>query len=66
VEEELELEALVALVADIDNRLQFVLRERHAVLQSEVQRPCFPCLLRQLRVGESKVQLHRRRIEGIF
>lgn len=66
VQEELELEALVSLVAHIHHCLQAVFRQRHAVLQAEVKRPCLARLLRKTRAVETKVKLDRIRVESIL
>lgn len=66
MQQELELEALLALIAHADNRLQAIFRQRDTVLQTEVQRPRLARLLAQIAAVEPKVQLHRVGAQGVL
>ena len=59
VQQELELEALLALIADRHDGLQSALAQGHAVDEAEVQGPCLARLLTQSRPVEAKVELDR-------
>jgi hypothetical protein len=57
VQQELELEALLALIADGHDGLQAPLAQRDAVDETKVQRPCFARLLAESRLVQAKVEL---------
>lgn len=56
VEESLEVERLVALVADVQHGLQTVLGESDAVLQAEVVRPGLSHLIAEVVGCQAKVE----------
>ena len=58
VQQHLELEALLPLVAHIQHRLQAILAQRHAVHQSELVWPCLLCFLAKLSCRKSEVELY--------
>jgi hypothetical protein len=66
VEQELELEALLALVADCDDRLQAVLAQCDAVHEPKVQWPCLSRLLAEGLTIETEIELDRVGVEGIL
>lgn len=57
VQQHLELKGPLALVLDIQHRLQPILRQSHTVHQREVEGPCFACVLAQLSRREPEVKL---------
>jgi len=59
VQEHLELERLLALVADVQHGLQRVLAESHGVHETELVRPGLLVLLRKVGRAETKVELDR-------
>lgn len=62
MQEELELEALTALVAHSNDGLQALLAQGDAVDKTEVQRPCLARILAEPRLREAKVELDRIRV----
>ena len=66
VQQELELEALLSLVADGDDCLQCVLAQCDAVHQTEVQWPCLAVLLTDAIAVEAEVELDGASVERIF
>jgi hypothetical protein len=59
VEQHLELERLLALVADVQHGLQTILAKGDAVHKTELVRPGLPVLLREVGRAETKVELDR-------
>jgi hypothetical protein len=57
VQQELELEALLALVADGHDSLQAALAQGDTVDEAKVQRPCLTCFLAEPRLVQAKVEL---------
>lgn len=66
VQQELELKALVSLVAYSDDCLEGVLAQCDAVDQTEVQRPCLAVLLTDAVAIEAEVELYGASVECIF
>jgi hypothetical protein len=56
VEEGLEVERLVALVADVQHSLQTILGQSNAVLQAEIVRPSLLHLVAKVVGGQAKVK----------
>lgn len=59
MQQELELEALLTLVAHVDDSLQAILGQCDAVDQRKLQRPCLPRIIAELGAAQSEVELHR-------
>jgi hypothetical protein len=59
VQQELELEALLALIADRHDRLQAAFAQGDAVDETKVQRPCAAGFLTQSRLVQAEVELDR-------
>jgi hypothetical protein len=57
VQQHLELEGLLALVADVQHGLQTILAQGDAVDETELVRPGFPVFLGQVGRAETKVEL---------
>jgi hypothetical protein len=66
VQEELELESLVALVADVNDGLQAVLGQRHAVYETEVVRPRLARFLRDTGGAQAEIELDGAGIERVL
>lgn len=66
MQQELELKALLALVAHIDACLQAVLGQRHAVYQAKVKRPCLARLLADSRTVQTEIELDGVGAERVF
>ena len=59
MEQHLELERLLALVADVQHGLQTILAKGDAVHKTELVRPGLPVLFGEVRRTETKVELNR-------
>jgi hypothetical protein len=59
VQQHLELESLLALVADVQHGLQSIFAQSHAVDEAELVRPGLPVLFRKVRRAETEVELDR-------
>ena len=59
VQQHLELEGLLALVADVQHGLQSILAKGHAVHEAELVRPGLPVLLGKVGGAKTKVKLDR-------
>lgn len=59
VQQHLELEGLLALVAHVEHRLQRVLTESDGVHKTKLVRPGLPVLLREVGRAKTKVELDR-------
>lgn len=66
VEQELELEALISLVAYSDDGLESVLAQCDAVHETKVQRPCLAVLLADAIAIETEVELHGAGVKCIL
>lgn len=66
MQQELELEARVALIAHIDHRLQAVLGQGNAVHEPKVQRPRLARVFRNARRVQPEVKLDRVGVERVF
>lgn len=66
VQQELELKALLSLVAHGDDSLQCVLAQCDAVYQTEVHWPCLAVLLTDAIAVEAEVELDGASVERIF
>jgi hypothetical protein len=66
VQQELKLEARLALVAHIDHGLQPVLGQRDAVHEAKVERPRRARLVAQPRAAQPKVELDRIGVERVL
>jgi hypothetical protein len=59
VQQHLELESLLALVADVQHGLQTILAKGNTVHEAELVRPGLLVLLRKVGRAETKVELDR-------
>jgi hypothetical protein len=59
VKKHLELERLLALVADVEHGLQTILTERHGVHKTKLIWPCLLVLVGEVGRAETKVDLDR-------
>ena len=59
MQQHLELERLLALVANVQHCLQTILAKSNAVHEAELVRPGLPVLLRKVGRAETKVELDR-------
>ena len=57
MQQHLKLKALVALVLDIEHRLQTIFCECHTIHQAEIVRPSLLRIVADLRVTEAEIEL---------
>lgn len=66
VQQELELEALLALISHGDDSLELVLAQGNTVYETKVERPCLASFVAETLATQAKVELDGLRLESIL